>query len=145
MAPARNDPYKSFSFLVEIDGVASAGFRSVSGLAAEAEVVEYREGADRLTSSRKLPGRVTYPNVTLRRGLTTSRELWDWWQTVRDGTLQRRTVLIVLLNDAREPVLRWRLREAWIVRIEYSELEASKNEIAIETIELAHEGLDLDD
>lgn len=145
MASARNDPYKNFSFLVEIDGVASAAFKSVSGLGAEAEVIEYREGADRLTSSRKLPGRVKYPNVTLKRGLTTSRELWDWWQTVRDGTLQRRAVVIILLNGAREPVLRWRLREAWIVRIEFSELDASKNEVAIETIELAHEGLDLDD
>ena len=62
----------------------------MSGLAAEAEVIEYREGADKLSSSRKLPGRVRYPNVTLRRGLTTSRDLWNWWLTVRDGTLQRR-------------------------------------------------------
>src|SRR5512134_735303 len=145
MPSTRNDPYKNFSFLVEIDGVASAGFASVSGLAAEAEVIEYREGADRLTSSRKLPGRVRYPNVTLRRGLTTNRDLWEWWKTVRDGTLQRRTVVITLLDDAREPVLRWRLREAWIAGIEFSELDTSKNEIAIETIEIAHEGLELDD
>jgi phage tail-like protein len=145
MAGTRNDPLKSFSFLVEIDGVASAGFASVSGLAAEAEVIEYREGADKLTSSRKLPGRVEYPNVTLRRGLTTNRDLWEWWKTVRDGTLQRRSVTITLLNDAREPVLRWSLREAWIAGIEFSELDASKNEVAIETIELAHEGLELDD
>jgi phage tail-like protein len=145
MAGTRNDPLKSFSFLVEIDGVASAGFASVSGLAAEAEVIEYREGADKLTSSRKLPGRVEYPNVTLRRGLTTNRDLWEWWKTVRDGTLQRRSVTITLLNDAREPVLRWSLREAWIAGIEFSELDASKNEVAIETIELAHEGLELED
>jgi phage tail-like protein len=145
MAGTRNDPLKSFSFLVEIDGIPSASFRSVSGLAAEAEVIEYREGADKLTSSRKLPGRVEYPNVTLRRGLTTNRDLWEWWKTVRDGTLQRRTVVITLLNDAGEPVLRWRLREAWIAGIEFSELDASKNEIAIETIELAHEGLELED
>jgi phage tail-like protein len=141
----RRDPYKSFSFLVEIDGVASAGFTSVSGLAAQAEVIEYREGADPVSSSRKLPGRVRYPNVVLRRGLTTSRDLWEWWLTVRDGTLQRRNVSIALLDDARQPVLRWRLREAWIAGIEFSELEASKNEVAIETVELAHEGLDLDD
>jgi phage tail-like protein len=145
MPSTRNDPYKNFSFLVEIDGVASAGFASVSGLAAEVEVVEYREGADKVSSSRKLPGRVRYPNVTLRRGLTTNRDLWEWWKTVRDGALQRRTVVITLLDDAREPVLRWRLREAWIAGIEFSELDASKNEIAIETIEIAHEGLELDD
>jgi phage tail-like protein len=144
MPSARNDPLKSFSFLVEIDGVASAAFKFVSGLGAEVEVIEYREGADNLSSSRKLPGRVKYPNVTLKRGLTTSHDLWDWWQTVRDGTLQRRAVVITLLDDARQPVLRWRLREAWIARIEVSELDASKNEIAIESIELAHEGLELE-
>jgi phage tail-like protein len=142
MALARNDPFKSFSFLVEIDGIASAAFKSVSGLSAEAEVIEYREGADKLTSSRKLPGRVRYPNVTLMRGLTTSRDLWDWWTTIRDGTLQRRSVAITLLDDAGRPVLRWLLREAWIATIEFSELDASANEVAIESIELAHEGLE---
>jgi phage tail-like protein len=141
----RRDPYKNFSFLVEIDGVASAGFASVTGLAAEVEVAEYREGADPLTSTRKLPARVRYPNVTLRRGLTASRDLWDWWTTARDGNLQRRDVRITLLDDARQPVLRWRLREAWLVKWELSELDASKNEVAIETLELAHEGLELED
>ena len=137
----RRDPFKNFSFLVEIDGIASAGFKSVSGLAAEVEVAEYREGADH--SIRKLPARVRYPNVTLRRGLTTSSDLWNWWKTVRDGALQRRTVVITLLDDSRQPVLRWTLLEAWPVKWELSELDASKNEVAIETLELAHEGLEL--
>jgi len=139
----RNDPFKSFNFRVEIDGVAAASFKSVSGLAAEAEVITYREGGD-ISSSRKLPGLVRYPNVKLRRGLTTSSDLWNWWRTTRDGTLQRRSVLIVLLDDSHQEILRWSLREAWIARIEISELDASKNEVAIETIELAHEGLELD-
>ena len=142
MPRARRDPFKSFSFLVEIDGVTAAAFRSVSGLAAEAEVIEFRELGG--SHSIKLPGRILYPNVTLRRGLTTSRELWDWWETVRDGTLQRRTLLIALLDDSGQPVLRWTLREAWPVRWELSELDASKNEVAIETLELAHEGLELE-
>jgi phage tail-like protein len=145
MPPAsRRDPFKSYSFLVEIDGIASAAFKSVSGLGAEAEVVEYREGSDPVSSSRKLPGRVGYPNVTLRRGLTTSRDLWDWWQTVVDGNVQRRNVVIALLDNSGTPILRWLLRNAWIARIEFSELHASKNEIAIESVELAHEGLELE-
>ena len=142
MPRARRDPFKSFSFLVEIDGVTAAAFRSVSGLAAEAEVIEFRELGG--SHSIKLPGRIRYPNVTLRRGLTTSHELWDWWETVRDGTLQRRAVLIALLDDSGQPVLRWTLREAWPVKWELSELDASKNEVAIETLELAHEGLELE-
>lgn len=139
---SRRDPFKNFRFLVEIDGVTSAGFRSVSGLAAEAEVVEYREGGA-FSSSRKLPGRVRYPNVTLRRGLTASRDLWDWWRTTRDGALQRRDVEITLLDDAGNAVLRWGLREAWIAKIEASDLDAEANEVAIESVELAHEGLEL--
>jgi phage tail-like protein len=139
----RRDPFKNFRFRVEIDGVVSAGFRSVSGLAAETEVIEYREGGDPFTSVRKLPGRVRYPNVTLRRGLTTSRDLWDWWQTVRDGALQRRDVRITLLDDAGNEVLRWVLRDAWIAKIEASDLDAQANEVAIESVELAHEGLEL--
>ena len=116
----------------------------MSGLAAEAEVIEYREGSDPLSSSRKLPGRVEYPNVRLSRGLTTSRDLWDWWQTVVNGSLERRNVSITLLDDTRTPVLRWLLRNAWIAKFEAPDLEAGGNEVAIETIELAHEGLELD-
>jgi phage tail-like protein len=139
--PARRDPFKNYSFLVEIDGIASSAFKSVSGLAAEAEVIEYREGSDPVSSSRKLPGRVRYPNVRLSRGLTTSRDLWDWWQTVVDGTVERRNVAITLLDDSRTPVLRWLLREAWVAKFEGPEFDASKNEVAIETIEQAHERL----
>jgi phage tail-like protein len=145
MPSARTDPYKNFNFRVEIDGVAAGQFAEVSGLAAEAEVVEYREGADKVTSSRKLPGRVRYPNVTLRRGLTGSRDLWEWWKTVRDGAVERRTVVITLLSDAGEPLLRWVLRNAWIAKIEAPDLNAEGNDVAIESVELAHEGLELDD
>jgi phage tail-like protein len=143
--PARRDPFKNYSFLVEIDGIASSAFKSVTGLAAEAEVIEYREGSDPVSSSRKLPGRVRYPNVRLSRGLTTSRDLWDWWETVVNGTVERRNVAITLLDDSRTPVLRWLLREAWVAKFEAPEFDASKNEVAIETIELAHERLELAD
>jgi phage tail-like protein len=141
----RRDPFKNYSFVVEIDGIASSAFKSVSGLAAEAEVIEYREGSDPLSSSRKLPGRVRYPNVRLSRGLTTTRDLWDWWETVVNGTVDRRNVAIILLDDSRTEVLRWFLRDAWIAKFEAPDLDASGNEVAIETIELAHEGLDLAD
>jgi phage tail-like protein len=143
-ATSRRDPFKNYSFVVEIDGIPSSAFKSVSGLAAEAEVIEYREGSDSLSSSRKLPGRVRYPNVRLSRGLTTTQDLWDWWRTVVNGTVDRRNVVIVLLDDSRTPVLRWRLHEAWIAKFEAPDLDATGNEVAIETIELAHEGLELD-
>ena len=140
-ATTRNDPFKSFSCRVEIDGNVLA-FKSVSGLSAEVEVIEYRTLEDPLRS-RKLPGRVRYSNVVLKRGITTSHDLWDWWQTLLDGSLQRRNVLITLLDDAGNEVLRWALQSAWIAKIEGPELDAGSNEVAIETIELAHEGFEL--
>ncbi len=145
MPPAgRRDPFKNYSFLVEIDGIAAASFKTVSGLSAEVELLEYREGSDPVSSSRKLPGRIHYPNVTLRRGLTTSSDLWDWWKSVSEGGAYRRNVAITLLDDSHTPVLSWRLRNAFPVKFELSELDAGKNEVAIESIELAHEGLELD-
>ena len=143
MPLARNDPLMSHSFLVEIDGIASSFFKEATGFDSESAVVEYREGGDKLTSSRKLPGRVTFSNVTLKRGLTTSLDLWNWRQTVVDGNVERRDVAITLLDDGGQPLLRLRLREAWPAKWELSELDASKNEIAIESLELAHEGLEL--
>jgi phage tail-like protein len=140
--PARKDPFKNYSFLVEIDGIARAAFSKVSGLSGAAEVIEYREGTD-VTSTRKLPGLITYDNVTLKRGITTSRELYDWWRTVVTGTLQRRNVAIVLLDDSRTEVLRWFLREAWIAKFEVGPLKAKGNDVLIESIELAHEGFEL--
>ncbi len=140
---SRNDPFKDYSFLVEIDGVADTAFSEVSGLSAEAEVIEYREGADKPTSSRKLPGRVRYGDLTLRRGVTTSRVLFDWWSTVVNGNLQRRNVAVILLDDARKEVRRWLLREAWIRKFEAGPLQAKGNEVLIESIVLTHEGLEL--
>ena len=141
-AASRRDPFKSYSFVVEIDGN-EFSFKSVSGLAAEVEVIEYRAGADPISLTRKLPGRVRYPNVILKRGLTTTHDLWDWWQTVVNGSVERRSVLITLLDDSRNAMLRWQLREAWIAKFEAPEFDASKNEVAIESIELAHEGFEL--
>jgi phage tail-like protein len=139
---ARHDPYKNFPFRVEIEGLVSAGFTEVSGLSAEAEVIEYREGAD-MTPARKLPGLTKYENVTLKRGITDSRELFEWWTTVVNGKVQRRSVAITLLDDDGTEVLRWVLHEAWIAKIEFGDLEAEGNDVAIESIELAHERLEL--
>jgi phage tail-like protein len=142
-APTRHDPYKNYPFRVEIEGLTAAGFAEVTGLSAEAEVIEYREGAD-ATATRKLPGLITYPNVTMKRGLTGSRELFDWWTTVANGEVQRRNVVIVLLDDQRKEVLRLVLHEAWVAKIEFGDLDAEGNDVAIECIELAHERLELE-
>jgi len=141
---ARHDPTRDFNFLVEIDGLTAAGFSECSGLSSETDVIEYREGNERTLGVRKIPGLTRYGNVVLRRGITTNRELWDWRQTVIDGQVSRRTVTITLLDQAASPVVRWSLREAWIAKWEGPRFNARGNEIAIESIELVHEGIRLD-
>lgn len=144
MAPgARQDPASAFNFLVDIDGIPAAGFAECSGLSSETDVIEYREGNDRTLGVRKIPGLTRYANVVLRRGITTNRDLWDWRQTVIDGQVSRRTVAITLLDAAAAPVMRWTLREAWIAKWEGPSLNARRSEVAIESIELVHEGIRL--
>lgn len=142
MPVRRDNPYANFNFVVELGGEEAGGFSEVDLPAGEIEVIEYREGADRVSSARKLPGRVRYPNVVLVRGLGGRLELFDWWKAVRDGSLDRRDVSITLLDEARKPVQRWVLRDAWPAKLDYSRLDARGNEVVIETLELAHEGFE---
>ncbi len=138
----RNDPYGRFNFLLEIDGAVKAGFSEVSGLTTETAVIEYREGSDR-TPPRKLPGLTKYSNLVLKRGLTKDRSLWDWRKTVIDGAVRRANLSIILLDDSRQEVLRWSFREGWPCKWEGPALNAKASEVAIETLEIAHEGFDL--
>lgn len=142
MASTRNDPYANFNFLVEIDGIARAGFQECVGLGAEVEVVEYREGGDQPTTVRKQPGRVHFPNVVLKRGITQDKSLWEWFKQVLNGRVSRASVAITLLDDEGQAVARWTLIRAWPAKWEGPALNGRGNEIAIESLELAHEGLD---
>jgi len=139
----RVDPYANYNFLVEIDGVTTAGFSECSGLDASVDVIEYREGNEKLQTVRKLPGRVCYSPIVLRRGITQDRALWDWFKTVVNGQVQRTTGTITLLDSARNPVLRWNFREGWPSKWEGPKLGAKSNEVAIETLVIEHEGIEL--
>lgn len=139
---AREDPYGAFNFLVEIDGVDVAGFSEVSGLESETDIIEYRTG-DEVGTVRKLAGLSKNHNVTLKRGVTDSTELWDWRKSVIDGQLERRSVSIVLLDHSRSEVARWNLYEAWPCRWEGPEFNAKTSEVAVESIEICHEGIEL--
>lgn len=142
-APHRNDPYKAFNFRVEIDSIARADFKEASGLGAETAVIEYRslEG----THARKLPGITKFQNIVLRWGTTKDRELWDWYENIRQGRPDRRNGSIILQDDQRNDVMRWNFFEGWICKLEGPALNATSNEVAIESIEIAHEGLELVD
>jgi phage tail-like protein len=138
----RIDPYAAFNFTVEIDGVTAAGFSEVSGLDTETDVIEYRTGdiENRVT---KLPGLKKYPNIVLKRGFTRERALWDWRRAVMDGRTERRSGSIVLHNEAREVALRWNFTDGWPSKWQGPALNAKNNEVAIETLEIAHEHLEL--
>jgi phage tail-like protein len=139
--PPSDDPYKAFNFLVEIDGITSARFCEVTGLQSETDVIEYREGGGS-TTVRKLPGLTKYANLILRGGITQDAELWHWRKAVEQGNLDRRNGSIVLLADDGTEVLRWNFTSGWISKWEGPALNATGSEVAIETIEIAHEGLE---
>jgi phage tail-like protein len=140
--PQRNDPYKAFNFLVEFEGVARAAFSEVRGLESETAVIEYRSGAENVM--RKLPGLTKFRNIVFRRGVTQDRELWDWRQNIVEGNPDRRNGSIILLDDQRTEVVRWNFRNGWPCKWEGPALNAKANEVAIETLEIAHEGLERD-
>jgi phage tail-like protein len=137
----RRDPYSAFNFLVEVEGVTVAGFSECSGLVTETEVIEYRNGDEDIVR-RQLPGLNKFAKIVLKRGFTKSRELWDWRKRVMDGKTQRQSGSVVLLDEARTPALRWNFREAWPSKLEGPTLNAKNNEVAIETMEIVHEGLE---
>lgn len=139
----RNDPYGAFNFLVEIDGVTQAGFSECSGLDTETDVVEYRNGNEDITV-RKLPGLKKFTNITLKRGFTDSKELWEWRKKVMDGATERQSGSIVLLNEAREEALRYTFREGWPSKWTGPAMNASSSEVAIETLEIACESIALE-
>jgi phage tail-like protein len=138
--PTRVDPYKNFNFRVEIDGSAVAGFSECSGLTSEVDVVEYREGQD--GTVRKLPGLAKFSDITLKRGITVSHDLQNWFNNILNGQPDRRNGAIILLDDQRNEVVRWNFSGAFPRKLEGPHLQAGGNEVAIETIVLAVERLD---
>ena len=139
----RNDPYGQFNFVVEIDGYPVAGFSEVSGLTTDTNIIEYREGQELQGTARKLPGLMKYNNIVLKRGWTKDATLWNWRKTVIDGKTARTHGTITLRDEARQPALSWNFREGWPSKWEGPALNGKTSEVAIETLEIAHEGLEL--
>jgi phage tail-like protein len=137
----RNYPYLAHNFSIEIDGIPSGAFAEVSGLTAEAKAVDYREGTDRQSNVRKIVGPASFTSLTLKRGYTEDDALWKWYGNILNGQPDRRNVTIVLMNEAREPVLRWHAENAFITKIEGPALEASGGKIAMESVVIDHDGL----
>jgi phage tail-like protein len=140
MAIVKKDPYRSFSFLVEIDGITQAGFQECSGLDSSTGSIDYREGDDG-RAPRKIAGMNTFSPISLKRGITDSDELWKWRKTVADGKAERRNGSVVLLDEKGEAKIRWSFRNAWPSKWTGPAFNASGNAIAIESLEITHEEL----
>jgi phage tail-like protein len=135
------DPYNNFNFLVEIDSIARAAFQECSGFDSSIDVIEHREGGEN-TTTRKLPGLTKYNNIVLKRGITEDRELYDWHRRAVQGELERKNGSIVLLDRRGQEVARWNFVRAWPSKWDGPDLTAEGNDVAVETLELAHEGVE---
>lgn len=138
------DPYNSFNFDVEIEGISRAHFQEASGLDSSIDVVEHREGGDNITT-RKLPGMVKFSNIVLKWGMADDTDLYKWHRQWANGDKAAKRVSgsIVLYDRQRTEQRRWNFKNAWPAKWTGPAFNAESSELAIETLELAHEGIDL--
>ncbi|GEP92154.1 phage tail protein [Chitinophaga terrae (ex Kim and Jung 2007)] len=131
-----------FHFSVEWGPGTKIGFTEVTGLTMESDVIEYREGSSPEFHKIKMPGLQKLSNITLKRGTFQGDIAFhEWMETISMNTVSRRDVTIKLLNEKHEPVITWQVLNAWPVKVQSSDLKADGNEVAIETMEIAHEGI----
>ncbi len=139
-----NYPLPKFHFLVEWGGT-RIGFTEITGLTMETEVIEYREGNSPEYSKVKMPGLRKFGNITMKRGtFAGDNDYYKWFNTVKLNTIERRDITISLLNENHEPVVVWKVKSAWPIKIQSPDLKSDANESAIESMEVVHEGLVID-
>lgn len=136
----RVDPYLNVRFHVELDSLIVGGFQSVEGLEVELETEEYEEGGVN-HYTHVLPTRLTYSNLALQRGLTTSDELWDWMSESIHGTAERKNGRIILLDSTGQQEQAWEFIDGYPVRWEGPKFSADGGDVAIEALEIAHHGI----
>lgn len=134
------DPYGSYNFLVEIDGIIRAAFQHVSGFDSTVEVIDHREGGEN-TTVRKVPGQTKYSDIQLRWGMSDDRDIYDWHHRIITGDIERKNGSIVLLDRHGTEVARWNFVRAWPSAYKGADLNAEGNDVAIESMTLAHEGV----
>ena len=134
-----------FNFSVEISGVGTMTCQEVSGLDIEAEPIEYRAGDSKVFATIKMPGLVKTGNVTMKKGVfVNDNKFWAWFASIKMNTIKRETVTISLLDEKAKPTMVWKLANAWPTEISGTDLKANGNEVAIETLEICHEGLTIE-
>src|SRR6478735_910636 len=139
----RKDPLRNFRFRLEIDGINQAGFSEVAIAETSTDAIDYREGNDP-SHVRKLPGMTKYGNITLKWGYTDSTELWKWYAAIVAGRIgtSRKTVAIIVQDEAGSDKARFAISNAWPVKYDPADLTAKGNDVFIEVLELANEGIE---
>lgn len=133
-------PHGKFRYTVEVEGLELGGFSEVSGFDASIDVIEYREG-DKVQTPMKIPGLKKYGNITLKQGVADKNALYKWMETGFEKDVSRKTVTITLLDINGEPAASWQVINAWPTKYTAPDFNATSSEIAVETLELAHEGM----
>lgn len=136
-------PLPKFHFRVAWDSTVMS-FQEVSGLDVQAEEIKYRHGDSKVFSPIKMPGLKKYGNVTMKKGIFKGdNKFWDWLNQIKMNTIKRVPVTISLLDENGDPTMVWKLTNAWPTKITGTDLKSEDNNVAIESIEIAHEGLEI--
>jgi phage tail-like protein len=136
------DPFKGFRFRVEIQGIQQFGFMECSSVGSHLEVVEYREGGDPI-NVRKFPGKASYPDITLKWGMTDNQDLYNWHRQAVEGNLTRQSGSVVQLDDTGAEATRWNFFNAWPSKWDGPAFNAKGNDLSINTLTLSCERLEL--
>lgn len=137
-----NWPLPKFYFMVDWGDQTDIAFQEVSGLDTESQPIEYRHGNSPVFSTIKMPGMIKSGNVTMKKGVfVNDNKFWDWYSKIKLNTIERITVTIKLLDEGGNPTMVWTLTNAFPTKITGTDLKSDGNEVAVETIEIAHEGL----
>ena len=138
-------PLPKFYFMVDWGSQTNIPFQEVSGLDIEAQPINYRHGNSPVFSEINMPGIVKNSNVTMKKGVfAKDNQFWDWYAKIKMNTIERQNVVIKLLDEGGNPTMTWTLNNAWPTKISSTDLKSDGNEVAIESIELAHEGLTIE-
>ncbi len=139
------DPIVGFHFSVEIQGAVSGYFTECSGLGSETEIIEHKVMNEAGTAEivMKIPGRMKWEDITLKRGITGNMDVWEWRRQVEDGDVEgsRKSGSIVMFNQKLEPVARWDFERAWPSKVTGPQPKSDSNEVAIEEMTIVHEGI----
>ena len=139
---ADENPLVGFHFAIDIQGVINGFFTECSGLGSEHEIIEHKvvnQGAQEIV--QKIPGRLKWENITLKRGITSNMDIWKWRKQVEDGDVKgaRKNGSIIMYDQALAEVARWNFERAWPVKVTGPQPKSDSNEVGIEELTITHE------